>query len=70
MNFLRNLLAAILGCLIAFGIVFFMFMIFAALEGSAEGVVVRTNSVLDLDIPSPIQDYTGTGEDDPSAVFY
>ena len=70
MNFIRNLLAAILGCLIAFGIVFFMFMIFAALAGSEEGVVVRNNSVLELDIPYPIQDYTGTGEDDPFAVFY
>ena len=70
MNFLRNLLAAILGCLIAFGIVFFMFMIFAALAGSEEGVAVRNNSILELDIPYPIQDYTGTDEDDPFAVFY
>ena len=70
MNFLRNLLAAILGCLIAFGIVFFMFMIFAALAGSEEGVAVRNNSVLELEIPYPVQDYTGTSEDDPFAVFY
>ena len=70
MNFLRNLLAAILGCLIAFGIVFFMFMIFLALAGSEEGVSVRNNTVLELEIPYPVQDYTGTGEDDPFAVFY
>ena len=70
MNFLRNLLAAILGCLIAFGIVFFMFMIFAALAGSEESVVVRNNTVLELEIPFPVQDYTGTAEDDPFSVFY
>ena len=35
MKFLRNLLAAILGCLIAFGILFIMFFVFTALVGNA-----------------------------------
>ena len=70
MNFLRNLLAAILGSLIAFGIVFFMFLIFATLAGAEEGVAVRDNSVLELEIPYPVRDYTGTNEDDPFSVFY
>lgn len=69
MKFLRNLLAAILGCLLAFGIIFFMFLIFASLAGSQEGVVVKKNSVLALEFPDPLKDYTGNTDDDPFAIF-
>lgn len=69
MKFLRNLLAAILGCLLAFGIVFFMFLIFISLAGASEGVVVKDNSVLVLEIPEPVKDYTGNIDDDPFAIF-
>ncbi|WP_337251607.1 S49 family peptidase [Maribacter halichondriae] len=66
MNFLRNLLAAILGCLIAFGIMFVMFLIFASLFGSAEdGVVVKSNSILELQLQQPISDYVGNDDTDP-----
>ena len=66
MKFLRNLLAAILGTLIAFGIVFVMFFIFAALMGSSDGgVVVKKNSVLELGFAEPIKDYVGVDESDP-----
>ena len=51
MNFLRNFLAAILGCLVAFGIIFIMFFLFASLLGSSEdAVVVKKNSVLELQL--------------------
>ncbi|MDH3697534.1 MAG: signal peptide peptidase SppA [Flavobacteriaceae bacterium] len=70
MKFLRNLLAAVLGSLIAFGIVFFMFLIFASLASTEEGVSVKDNSVLELKIPYPIQDYTGKSDDDPFNLFY
>ncbi|NER09434.1 protease-4 [Muriicola jejuensis] len=70
MNFLRNLLAAILGTLIAFGILFFMFLIFISLAGAEEGVVVKRNSVLDLQIKDPINDYTGNNEADPFAGLF
>ncbi|WP_282054662.1 signal peptide peptidase SppA [Maribacter luteus] len=71
MNFLRNLLAAILGCLIAFGIMFVMFIMFVSLIGSAdEGVVVKSNSILELQLQQPVNDYVGENEADPFASFF
>lgn len=71
MNFLRNLLAAIMGCLIAFGIIFIMFMIFASLVGSAdEGVSIKGNSVLELQLQQPISDYVGNDAADPFVSFF
>ncbi|MFH6602325.1 signal peptide peptidase SppA [Maribacter algicola] len=66
MNFLRNLLAAILGCLIAFGMLFVMFLIFVSLLGSAdEGINIKNNSVLELQLQRPINDYVGSKDEDP-----
>ncbi|MEO0573317.1 MAG: signal peptide peptidase SppA [Bacteroidota bacterium] len=71
MKFLRNLLAAILGCLIAFGILFVMFFFFAALIGNAgDGVVVKENSVLKISINEPIYDYYGSDDNDPFAGLF
>ncbi|KPM32479.1 Protease IV [Croceitalea dokdonensis DOKDO 023] len=71
MNFLRNLLAAILGTLIAIGILFVMFFVFAALVGSGEdGVMVKPNSVLELSFKTPIRDYEGTDDTDPFATLF
>ncbi len=71
MNFLRNLLAAILGCLFAFGIIFVMFFVFASLFGGSEdAVLVKKNSVLELQLQLPISDYVGGSADDPFASFY
>lgn len=71
MKFLRNLLAAILGCLIAFGVVFLMFFVFAALVGSGDdGVVVKENSILELSLNLPINDYEGKNAADPFAELF
>ncbi|NJB70891.1 protease-4 [Saonia flava] len=71
MNFLRNLLAAIIGCLIAFGILFLMFFIFVALMGSGEDkVVIKSNSVLELQLQKPIKDYVGNDASDPFAILF
>ncbi|MEP4946175.1 MAG: signal peptide peptidase SppA [Flavobacteriaceae bacterium] len=71
MKFLRNLLAAILGCLIAFGVLFGMFVIFAALIGNADkGVVVEENSILELSFTEPIKDYVGRDDTDPFASLW
>lgn len=71
MKFLRNLLAAILGCLIAFGILFVLFFVFAALVGSAgDGVTVKENSVLKISISEPVYDYYGVDESDPFAGLF
>ena len=66
MKFLGNLLAAILGCLIAFGVLFVMFLIFIALLGGNEdGKTVKSNSILEIQIQNPITDYVGGDETDP-----
>ena len=70
MNFLRNLLAAIIGCLIAFGIVFIMFVLFISLIGGGEdGIVIKDNSVLELQIQQPVNDYVGDNGDPFSSLF-
>ncbi|WP_297792002.1 signal peptide peptidase SppA [uncultured Eudoraea sp.] len=70
MNFLRNLLAAILGTLIAFGMIFFMFIIFVNLLNAEETVTVKKNSVLELKLKNPIADFTGSDDADPFGVFF
>ena len=71
MKFLRNLLAAILGCLVAFGIVFVMFFVFATLFGSGDDTVtVKSNSVLELSFTKPVRDYEGKDDTDPFAGFF
>ncbi len=71
MNFLRNLLAAILGCIIAFGIIFFMLMLFISLIGNMEdGVVIKNNSVLELQIQKPVNDYVGNSDEDPFSGLF
>ena len=71
MAFLRNLLASILGTLVALGILFFMFLIFAALAGSGDEVRVKKNSVLKLEFPFPVSEYSAGDPDDPfTALFF
>ncbi len=66
MKFLRNLLAAIFGTLIAFGIVFVMFFVFISLISSSEdSVAIKKNSVLELQLQLPISDYVGDNALDP-----
>lgn len=71
MKFLRNLLASILGSLVAFMIIVGMFFIFMALVGSMDdGVVVKKNSVLELSFVAPVLDYTGKDDNDPFAALW
>ena len=70
MAFLRNLLASILGTLFALGILFFMFMVFITLTGSADEVRVKDNSVLELKFPYPIKEHSGLDPEDPFSLFY
>ena len=66
MNFLRNLLAAIIGTLIALGIVFIMFFVLVSLISSSEdSVSIKENSILELQLQQPISDYVGDNELDP-----
>lgn len=70
MAFLRNLLASILGTLLALGILFFMMLIFVSLAGSADQVHVKSGSVLELDIPYPVSEFSGYDSEDPFSVLF
>jgi protease-4 len=71
MNFLRNLLAAIIGCLMAFGIIFVMFVVLISLLGSDEETVsVKDDSVLELQLQLPIADYVGSSDASPFSSLF
>ncbi|MBO0591868.1 signal peptide peptidase SppA [Cellulophaga sp. E16_2] len=71
MKFLRNLLAAIIGCLIAFGVLFGMFLIFVALlSGEDDEKTIKSDSILEIQIQNPVQDYVGRDESDPFAGLF
>ncbi|WP_417799439.1 signal peptide peptidase SppA [Tenacibaculum sp.] len=57
MNFLRNLLASILGFFTALFLLFVFFFVIASFIGAEEKIVVKSNSVLELDLSTPIKDY-------------
>ncbi len=65
MNFLRNLLASIIGTVIGLGILFMLFLIFISVsmaglaEGESDLVKVKNNSVLELHLNEPLLDYGG-----------
>lgn len=64
MKFLRNLLAAILGFFIAMGILFFMFVAVASVIGEEEKIVIKQNTVLEIDLKETLKDYAPK-EDNP-----
>lgn len=61
MNFLRNLLASILGTILAIGILFMFFLLImvGAAAGSEPMVRVKDNSILQISLQRPIPDYGG-----------
>jgi len=68
MNFLRNLLAAIIGFFIAIFLLFAFFIGISAVIGSGEEVYVKPKSVLELDLTTPIKDYVQR-DDNPLSEF-
>ena len=69
MKFLRNLLASILGTLTALFIIFLFFMLIASIAGSKDEIEVYPNSVLELDLTTPIKDYAPK-DDNPFAEIF
>lgn len=62
MNFLKNVLAAILGFFISLGILFVLFLIMisvvsASLGASDTNITVKDDSVLELEFKTPLKDY-------------
>lgn len=85
MAFLRNLLASILGVLIATGILFFIFLGFISIASSSilsatdqEMVGIKDNSILEINLNQSIPDYGGSytaenfeySESDYSGLFH
>lgn len=62
MKFLRNLIAAILGFFIASFLIFLFFLLIASAMSKDEEVVVKPNSVVELDLSIPIKDYAPKDE--------
>ncbi|MDO4230177.1 MAG: signal peptide peptidase SppA [Capnocytophaga sp.] len=62
MNFLKNVLATILGFFIAIGIFFILFLIFISVVTSSlsvdKGISVEKNSILELEFKTPVKDYS------------
>lgn len=69
MTFLRNLLASILGSLVALGILFVMFLIFVSIAGADQQVRVPEKAVLELRIDRPVAEYSDSDPEDPFALF-
>jgi protease-4 len=61
MRFLRNLIASILGTLIALGILFTMFVVIAMALGESEKKAVKANSVLEIKLDALVKDYAPKG---------
>ncbi len=59
-----------MGTLIALGIVFFMFMIFISLLNVEETITVKDQSILELQTPYPIKDYSGVDDSAPFGGFF
>lgn len=63
MKFLRNLLAAILGFFIALFLLFFLFAGLASSLGAKDKIIVKSNSVLEIDLTGNIKDYAPKSSD-------
>lgn len=73
MKFLRELLAAILGVLIAMGIMFLIFMVIVSASASSleeeQVTTVESNSVLELNFENRVRDYAPKDTDPLAEIF-
>lgn len=69
MNFLRNLLASIIGTFIALGIIFLFFLLIAAALGNSEKMTVKNNSILEIKLETLVKDYAPKSDDPFDEIF-
>lgn len=69
MNFLRNLLASIIGTFIALGIIFLFFLLIAAAFGNSGKMTVKNNSVLEIKLETLVKDYAPKSDDPFDEIF-
>jgi len=73
MNFLRNLLASILGTFIALGVILVLFIVIisamASSVGGIESVKLKSNSVLEVKLEALVKDYAPKSDDPFDEIF-
>jgi protease-4 len=69
MKFLRNLLAAILGTIIALGILFIFFIGIASVMSSKEKITVQDDSVLTIELKGEVHDYVPKSDNPLDELF-
>ncbi|WP_111706365.1 signal peptide peptidase SppA [Lutibacter citreus] len=69
MKFLRNLLASIIGTLIALGVIFMLFILIASVVSESEIINVKSNTVLELKLNDKIKDYAPKNDDPIAEIF-
>lgn len=57
MNFLRNLLASILGFFVSIILIILLFVVIAFYSASAEEIIVSPNSVLKIELNTQLKDH-------------
>jgi len=63
MNFLRNLLAAIIGSFITLGLILFLLIMVVMSIGDDEKIIVKNNSVLEIKLDKIVKDYAPKSDD-------
>ncbi|MBG7628888.1 MAG: signal peptide peptidase SppA [Bacteroidetes bacterium] len=69
MNFLRNLLASIIGTFITLGLILFLLIMVVAAIGDDEKIIVKSNSVLEIKLDKLVKDYAPKSDDPFDEIF-
>jgi protease-4 len=69
MKFLRNLLASIIGTFIALGIIFMLILLLVVALSEDEEMIVKNNSVLELQLDKIVKDYAPKSDDPFDEIF-
>lgn len=69
MNFLRNLLASIIGTFITLGLILFLLIMVVVAISEDEEIIVKQNSVLEIKLDKRVKDYAPKSDDPFDEIF-
>ncbi|RXP58638.1 signal peptide peptidase SppA [Lutibacter sp. HS1-25] len=69
MNFLRNLLASIIGTFITLGLILFLLIVVVFAMSEDEEIVVKENTVLEIKLDKTVKDYAPKSDDPFDEIF-
>ncbi|WP_445725572.1 signal peptide peptidase SppA [Flavobacterium sp.] len=69
MNFLRNLLASIIGTFITLGLILFLLIVVVFAMSDDEEIVVKENTVLEIKLDKTVKDYAPKSDDPFDEIF-